>query len=385
MPRFCTSGDCLPVLALPRSSAVSRGARGGVGEQSRRVSSRLGLRRASILVTSLSLTVTGCATSSIEDLRSASVLQLAPDIAITAESLISVEGAHPGSFRICLGAEGDRYAFARQHGENWSVVVDGTEGEQFEQLSETRNLLIPDRLYPGFSMDCSRFAYAGRRNAVWHVVVDQKTWSESFDSEPVSILKSFDDATPRISPWEEPPEDLRIVEKDRERFVVADGKELKHYSVGAKGGWLEGMAIFICAPAQTDCSFTGNGPLYPIYRDATRKRVGYQVARKSRILYVVDEVEYGPYDPFLNYSHGGPIIFSSDGEHFAFQAMRDGRAILNIDGTDTLSLHVLRYREPGVLVRSEMVFPYKFLGSNQLQIYAIKKNQLMRFSIDIAD
>lgn len=351
----------------------------------RPIPDRPGIGLSGLMIVAAASLTASCATTRPAAFETADVKQLAPNVSVSEEILVSVKGAHPGTFRFCSGSEGDRYAFARQHGESWSVVVDGAEGEQFEQLSETRNLFIPDRLYPGFSMDCSRFAYAGRRNAAWHVVVDQKIWSESYDSEPVSILQSFDDATPRVSPLKEPPEDLRIVEEDRERFVVIDGKELKHYSVGAKGGWLEGMAIFICAPAQTDCSFSGYGPMYPIYQDTTGKRVGYQVTQKSGILYVVDEVEYGPYDPYLGYSHGGPIRFSPNGKHFAIKAMRDGRAILNIDGNDILSMQVLRYREPGVLVRSETVFPYKFLDSNQLQTYAIKNNQLMRFTIDIVD
>jgi hypothetical protein len=341
--------------------------------------------RSVLLVVAAALITVSCAATGPRELERATVEFLAPNVSVSEERLVSVEQAHPGTFRFCRGSEGDRYAFARQYGEVWSVVLDGKEGQKFEQLSETANLFIPHRLYPGFSKDCARFAYAGRRNGFWHLVVNEEIKPSSYDTEPISVLKSLDEITPRYSEFNTPPQNVHIVEENRERYVVVDGKELKHYSVGAKGGWFDKSLSFLCGAAMTDCSFHGYGPMGPIYRDDARQRIGYQVDHKRGLFYVIDEVEYGPYDSYLGRIYAGDIIFSPDGKHFAFQAMRDGKGILNVNGVDTLSMPVLRYREPGVLVRNEMMFPYKFLESNRLQTYAIKNKVLVRLIIDIAE
>lgn len=345
-------------------------------------------RLSGVTIAAVALITTSCATTGATDFERATVEFLAPDVSVSEERLVSVEQAHPGTFRFCLGSEGHRYAFARKRGELWSVVLDGNEGEDFEKLAATATLLDRQypRLYPGFSKDCSRFAYAGRRDALWHVVVNEDMKPDAYESEPISVLESLDEITRPFSSPKAPSKDVRIVEEDRERYVVVDGRELKHYSIGAKGGALEGALNFFCYGTMAgDCSFTGYGPIGLVYSDDAQERIGYLVHQKRGLLYVIDEVEYGPYDSYVGELMAGPIIFSSDGRHFAFQAMRDGRGILNVDGVDILSMPVLRYRESGTFARSDMTFPYEFLESDQLQTYAIKNNELFRLIIDVAE
>ncbi len=334
------------------------------------------------MIVAVALLTAGCATTSPTNFERATVEFLAPNISVSEERLVSVEQAHPGTFRFCLGSKGSRYAFARQRGEAWSVVLDGNEGEGFEKLSKRDHAWKPGRLYPGFSGDCSRFTYAGRRNGGWHIVVNDEIKPEAYEAQPISILESLDNYRDPASYSKR----AHIVEENRERYVVVDGKELKHYSTGLKGGPLEAVLIGLSFATMDPggFSFTGYGPIGRVYGADARDRIGYQVHQKKGLFYVIDEVEYGPYDSFVGDIGAGPIIFSPDGGHFAFQAMRDGKGILNINGVDTMSMPVLRYREYGA-ARRDVTFPYEFLDSRRLQTHAIKNNELFRLIIDVAE
>ena len=371
-----------------------------------------------------------------------------PKHSVSETVVAELAGFDPGSLRICHGSTGDRIAFAHRRDTAWFVTVDGVANGPFEQVSPDSDNGQPRfALMPGFSRDCRRFAYLAKQGGLWHVIADGvrgpgyplivkasnkgyagfalfdpdthelaytgmdsgQAWHLLVEHVVHSQLHPLDPGRwtgeeLRSSPpaWKRAgqPEAIaghkaEIVHRGNERFVVVDGIELKHYRVRDAGNRvIQALEVLTMSPVGPIVEAgSGDGPVPPVLFDPTGKRTAYLVRSDGKTIYVVDEVEYGPFkernpgffDNFAARCPCRPIVFGPDGSHFAFASTRDDRTLVFVDGIEGPALEIFGYQRKGVWVKDLVSLPLRFVESDRLETYKIKDDKLIRVSVNIQD
>lgn len=286
-------------------------------------------------------------------------------------------------------------AGAPQKGSRVSMILDGVEGKQYDNIGMAALT---------FSPNSKRFAYPAKRGEAWFVVDDGK---EMKGYEGVIGPIAFDDEGARMAyaakaegKWfivadgrEGDPYDFAfnpVLSRDgrrlaysaksgEERFVIVDGVRQKAYD-----DLLMSPAVFspdgkhLCYPAKHGDSWfvVADGVEGPVYDSVTYPvyspdsgRLGYYARRGDKVFVVVDGVEDMPYDraAWLTFSpdsrrvayvglvgqnpsvprvivdgEAGPtydlvfsLTFSPDSKHLAYLAKREGKYVVVVDGAET--------------------------------------------------
>lgn len=190
-------------------------------------------------------------------------------------------GARPAS--LTISPDRKRVAFFRKSpdGRKWSLVVDGEDGDDFDEVGDMKPLFSPDSKRVAF------VAGVGDQNAI---VVDGeagKTYGAvggvtfSPDSRHVAYMGSA----------------------GAERFIVLDGVE---------------------QPLRFD-GLHASGPIF----SPNSQRLAFTAKQDSKWFVVIDGKQ-GP-----EYDGAGELVFSPDSEHWAHFALRGEKALIVLDGIES--------------------------------------------------
>jgi len=352
----------------------------------------------------------GCAASGASGSTQSNGIRAPSHMNVSEEIITSVQDVDGGSFHICNYSNNDHIAFAKRVGDNWQVVLDGAPSPVFNELL-TRDRVGFSSLYPGFSEGCKKFVYGGLIDGAWHVAthrlyesggfeakaVDEMSMAGPFDSKPVSKLRDGDrpgfySSLEDFDTGRRPSGQPTVVVEGNEWIVKSGGMEIGRYPVDKERSKL--LTHWVCPLVMTDCDKEPDRPIVRSLASAPKTDdLGFTVQYGRTLYYVIDGIEYGPYQRF-EYLVGDysaditgirMIEFSPSGQHFAFQARRGRSTILNIDGADTLQLETYRYRRKGLLVKSIVNFPIRFDNDNSLYTFAIKNDKLVRITVEISE
>ena len=286
-------------------------------------------------------------------------------------------------------------AGAPQKGARVSMVLDGVEGKQYDNIGMTALT---------FSPNSKRFAYPAKKGDVWLVVVDGK---ETKGYEGVIGPIAFDDEGAHIAyaakaegKWfivadgrEGDPYDFAFnpvfsrdggrlaysAKSGEERFVIVDGVRQKAYDdLAISPAVFSPDGKHLCYPAKRGDSWFVvadgvEGPAYeavlhPVYSPDS-SRLGCYARRGDKVFLVVDGVEGMPYDQiawltfspdsrrvaYVGFFGENPSIptvvvdgqagstydlvfsltFSPDSKHLAYLAKRKGKYVIVVDGVET--------------------------------------------------
>lgn len=243
---------------------------------------------------------------------------------------------------LVFSPDSKRLAYAAKRGEKWLVVVDGNEGKEYDMVGREKGLGISpfasekaefDEIDKGhvvvFSADSKRYEYIGKRGEKLVVVIDGTEGKEydalrgfvfSPDSQHYAYAakigkkrrlvsdgedgKEYDDVhAPVYSPDSQKLASAAEIEGGKKAFIVANGKENEMYDL------------------------ITNGPFF----SPDSKRVAFVTGGTGHQRAVVDGTKGEKEYFWVN-----DIAFSPDSQHYAFQGQLPGiKHVFVVDGTET--------------------------------------------------
>lgn len=207
-----------------------------------------------------------------------------------------------------------RWAFAGKSENKWQMVVDGVESK--EAYDEVRSIT--------FSPDAKRLAFVARRGKYWHVILDDKEGPPVVGIVFNYILFSPD--SKRVA---------YVVVRGTKQIAVVDGEESDPFD------------------AITQLTFS-----------LSSDRLGFIGVSAGKFHPVIDGAKHGVFDSVSG------LVFSADGKRFAYRAKSQGKSVMVIDGKED--------REHGDL---DKFGPPIFSSDNERIAYiAVQKNKM--FVID---
>ncbi|MBM4094819.1 MAG: hypothetical protein FJ276_36230, partial [Planctomycetes bacterium] len=191
--------------------------------------------------------------------------------------------------RSVFSADGRRVAYSARRADSWFVVVDGMPGAAFDDISARG---------PVFSRDGNHVAYAARRGREYVVVVDNVE-GQPFDD----VLEGY----PVFSP--DSTHVAYAARRGSALFVIVDDLSTKTPS---------DTALRFDDMSAHDFTFSPTGHRFALVAE-----------RNERSVVVLDAVELGSFD------WAGSLVFSPDGQSLVYQTERDGRRSLILKSPQT--------------------------------------------------
>ncbi len=232
-----------------------------------------------------------------------------------------------------------RFVLVARRGEKWFAVVDGRGGPPYDRVGPIETVLPPP--HQGFHP----LAAAGTQPVLF-----RENRNGHYEG---GLLFSPD--SKRV---------CYVARKGEKWVAVVDGEESVEYDEIGGTAAPDPPVMWPMMPASGGLPAGGPGSMPQIIRppglpafSPDSSRVGYVARHGDERVVVVDGEEYPAYDgaggaAWVAYLLGpdtpreleaggaelvyvtGPVCFSSDGSHFAYQALRDGKIVIVVDGEE---------------------------------------------------